>query len=59
MCDKAVNTYPSAIKFVPECIMTQEMSNKVVNTCFFLLGSIFDWHKTQEMGDRVVSEDLF
>ena len=25
MCDKAVDTYPSTIKFVPECFMTQEM----------------------------------
>ena len=37
MCDKVVNTYPSAIKFVSECITTQEMSNKVVNICFFYL----------------------
>ena len=31
MCDKAVDTYPSTIKFVPECFMTQEMSDKLVN----------------------------
>ena len=24
LCDKAVNTYPSTIKFVPECFITQE-----------------------------------
>ena len=34
MFDKAVNTYPSTVKFVPECFMTQEMCNKAVNKCF-------------------------
>ena len=43
MCDKPVNTYSSAIKFVPECFMTQEMCEKAVNVCFsylniFLIG---------------------
>ena len=31
MCDKAVNTYPSAIKFVPECLTTQTMCDKEIN----------------------------
>ena len=34
ICDKAVNTYPSTIKFVPECFMTQEMCDKAVNRSF-------------------------
>ena len=29
--DKAVNTYSSTIRFLPECFMTQEMCNKAVN----------------------------
>ena len=37
MCDKAVSTYPSTIKFVPECFMTQEMCNKAVNRYFLYL----------------------
>ena len=37
MCDKAVDTYPSTINFVSECFMTQEMCNKVVNSCFLYL----------------------
>ena len=37
MLDKAVNTYPSTIEFVPECYKTQEMSNKAVNRCFLHL----------------------
>ena len=36
MCGKAVNTYPSTIKFVPEYFMTQKICNKAVNTCFFV-----------------------
>ena len=37
MCDKTVDTYPSTIKFVPECLMTQEMCDKAVNRCFLYL----------------------
>ena len=37
MCDKAVDTYPSTIKFVPECVMTQEMCDITVNICFFCI----------------------
>ena len=32
MCNKAVDNYPNALKFVPECYKTQEMCDKVVNT---------------------------
>ena len=42
MCDKVVSTYPSAITFVPECFMTQEICNKAVNSYFFLFDSIPD-----------------
>ena len=59
MCDKAVSTYPSTIKFVPECFMTQEMFDKAVNRCFFVFNSIPDQYKTQEMCDTIVSEDPF
>ena len=34
MCNKAVNTHPSTIQFVPECYKTQEISDKTVNMCF-------------------------
>ena len=37
MCDKAVNSYPSTIKVIPECFMTQEMCDKAVNSCFLYL----------------------
>ena len=54
-----LRTYRSTIKFVPECIMTQEMCNKAVNRCFFVFGSIPDQYKIREMCDRIVSEDSF
>ena len=39
MCDKAVSTYPSTIKFVSECVMTQEMCDKTVkkNVLYLIL----------------------
>ena len=36
MCNRAVNTSPSAIQFVPQCYKTQEMCDKVVDTCPFI-----------------------
>ena len=57
MCDKAVSTYPSTIKFIPECFTTQKICHKVVNICFFVFDCIPDQYKTQEMCDTVASED--
>ena len=34
MYDKAVDTYPSAIKFVPEYYKTKEMRHTAVHRCF-------------------------
>ena len=45
MCDKAVKTYPSTMKFVPECFMTQKMCDKVDNRCFFVFDFIPDQYK--------------
>ena len=59
MCDKAVNAYPSTVKFVSECVMTQEMCDNAVNRCYFAFYSIPYRYKTQEMWDRVFSEDPF
>ena len=59
MFDKAVIASPSTIKFVPERFMTEEMCEKAVNRCFFILDSIPDWYKPQETCGRVASEDLF
>ena len=32
---------------------------KAVDTCPFVLGSVNDWYKTQEMCDKIVSGDFF
>ena len=37
MGDKAVDTHPSTIQFVPEWYRTQEMCDKTVNRCFLYL----------------------
>ena len=37
MYDKAADTYPSTIEFVPECFMTQAMRDKAVNRCFCII----------------------
>ena len=58
MCDKAVNTYPSTIRFVPEYLMTQEMCDKAVNRCFFVFVSIPNQYKPQEMYSSIICEDL-
>ena len=42
MCDKDVNTYPSTIKFVPECLLTEEMYDKAINTYSFAFYSAPD-----------------
>ena len=55
MCDKAVDTHYSTIKFVPECCKAQEMCYKAVNTCFFVFDCIPDQYKTQEICDLVIS----
>ena len=47
------------ISFVLECYQTQEMYDKAVNTCFFVLHLVPHRYKTQEMCKKVVSEDPF
>ena len=59
MCNKAVENYPHALEFVPECCKTQKMRDKVVHRCFFCIWS-YSWSiYTQEMGGTVVSEGFF
>ena len=49
MCDKAVDIYPSAIKFIPECHKTQKLYDKGVDTCPFVLDSVPDQYRTQKL----------
>ena len=46
MCDKAINLYPPAKKFVPECYKTSEMNDKAAATCPFVFDSVPDQYKT-------------
>ena len=55
MCDKAVDTHPFTITFVPECYKTQEMCYKTIHRCFFVFDSFPDHYKTQEICDIFVS----
>ena len=59
MCNKAVDTYPSTIKFIPGCVMNQIMYDKEINRFFCVFHSIFNQYETQEMCDSVVSENPF
>ena len=54
MCDKAVNSHPCTMQFVPECYKSQEMCDKAVNRSFFVFNSIPDHYKTQEICDIIV-----
>ena len=36
MCDKAVYTHPSTIKFAPDSYKTQEMCDKAIYRCLFV-----------------------
>ena len=42
MCNQAVDNYVDALEYVPECFKTQEMCDKVVDTCPFVFDSIPD-----------------
>ena len=54
MCDKALNSHPCTMQFVPECYKSQEMCDKAVNRSFFVFNSIPDHYKTQEICDIIV-----
>ena len=45
--DKAVNNYPHALEFVPDCYMTQTMCDKAVNTHSYTMQFVPESHKTQ------------
>ena len=55
MCDKAADTHPSKIKFVPECYETQKKRHRAVHRCFFVFDFIPGQYKTQEIYNLAVS----
>ena len=48
MCDKAVDTHLTTIKYVPECSKDHEMCNNALHRCF-LFDSIPGQYKTEEI----------
>ena len=54
MCDEAVNTCHSTMKFVPDCYKTQEMCDEAVSEDPFML----DKYKTQIMCDETADDSL-
>ena len=59
MCDKAIDAYPSLIKIIPRCFMTQEMRHKAIYRCFFVSDLIPDKYKTQKNCDRAFPHGSF
>ena len=51
MCNKPVDNYPHALKFVPDCYMTQKMCDKVVNTYHSTTQFVPECSRTQETRD--------
>ena len=49
MCDKAVDNYHHALKFVCEWYMTQKMCDKAVDTHPSTIQFVPECYKTQEM----------
>ena len=41
MCNKAVDNYPHALEFVPECYTTQKICDKAFNTYPSVLKDLF------------------
>ena len=58
MCDKAVDTQPTTIKYVSECYKTQEVCNKQFIDVF-VFDYISDQYKTLEKCHIVVILFLF
>ena len=49
ICDKAVDNYCNALKFVPEFYKTHKMCDRAIDKCQFMFDSFLDIFNTQEM----------
>ena len=49
MCNKAIDIYPSPIKFIPECFKTREMYGKAVDGFLLILKFVSDWFVTNKI----------
>ena len=55
MSNKAVDNYPNAIEFVPECYKTQQMFDKNVNIYPPTIKFVPECFMTHEMCDKAVN----
>ena len=55
MCDKVVDNYPHALKFVLGSYKTQKMCDKAVNTHPSTIQIVTECYKTQNMRYKVVN----
>ena len=58
MCNKAIGTYRSVMRFVPDWYITPEMWDRVVSKEPLMLKYCHDRYETQDMWDRVVDSYL-
>ena len=59
MCDKAVDNYPHALKFVFYCFMTKKTCDRAVDTHPSIITYVLDWCKTQKICDKMIYVILF
>ena len=59
MCNKAVDSYPHALGFVPEYFMTQKMGDKAVNTYSSKIKFVPECSMTREICDKSVNRCFF
>ena len=53
MCNKAVDNEPHALEFIPECFMTQEMCDKVINTILLQYNLFLNAIKLKKCGIKL------
>ena len=51
-----MENYPHALKFVPECFMTQKMCDKTVDTYLSIIKFVPEFFMTQEMCNKAVNK---
>ena len=59
MCNKAVDNYPHALKFVTDCYKIQKMCYIAVNTYPSTMQFVPECYKTHEMCDKAVNKYVF
>ena len=54
ICNKTIDNYTHALKFVPDCFKTEKIGNKAGDTYAFVIQFVPEYYKTQEMRDKAV-----